>query len=270
MNYIRIDATNLDGFTSVLPASYFDGAGICLGAYEEDGSVCGAISLSYDGTQYDIDWLYVAGEKRLAGVGTGLIREVKHIVAELGVAPIRAQFDIEEDTGLYAFFLSMDDPDFTVDVAYSHNRYFSNTEDFIESFGGGDFLKLPRPRLFWSLKEELKDQALSLAMEHLEITDAERFESSCEKTLCLAVSDGEIVNSFMLVQHTPSGDLSLSYLYAKDQKALVGMLKAAAIEAQENFHDKNIFFDAVTDEAEALANKILPGAIRHAVYEVEL
>ena len=46
------------------------------------------------------------------------------------------QFDIEEDTGLYAFFLSMDDPDFTVDVAYSHNRYFSNTEDCLVTFVG--------------------------------------------------------------------------------------------------------------------------------------
>ena len=229
MNYIRIDATNLDGFTSVLPASYFDGAGICLGAYEEDGSVCGAIALSYDGVQYDIDWLYVVGEKRLAGVGTGLIREVKHIVAELGVAPIRAQFDIEEDTGLYAFFLSMDDPDFTVDVAYSHNRYFSNTEDFIESFGGGDFLKLPRPRLFWSLKEELKDQALSLAMEHLEITDAAKdyiishsydpafgarplkryLQSHVETLIARTILAGELVAGETVVVNVKDGELNV-------------------------------------------------------------
>ena len=134
MNYIRIDATNIDDFTSVLPASYFDGAGICLGAYEEDGSVCGAIALSYDGVQYDIDWLYVVGEKRLAGVGTGLIREVKHIVAELGVAPIRAQFDIEEDTGLYAFFL-------TVCLQIS-------IVDAVLHFGSSGFMRRPEHAVF--------------------------------------------------------------------------------------------------------------------------
>lgn len=270
MNYIRIDATNIDGFTSVLPARYFDGADICLGAYEEDGSVCGAISLSFDGIQYDIDWLYVVPQKRLAGVGTGLLREIRNITAELGNLPFRAQFDTEEDTGLYAFFLSVDDPDFTVDVEYSHDRYFLNTKDFIESFRGGDLLKLPRPRLFWSLNEKLKEQALTKAVEHLEITDIEKFEDSCEKTLCLAVSEGEKIVSFMLVQNTPSGDLSLTYLYAENQKALFGMLKAAAIETQENFKNRTVFFDAVTAEAEALAYKVLPGAMKHAIYEAEI
>ena len=48
------------------------------------------------------------------------------------------------------------------------------------------------------------------------------------------------------------------------------MLKAAAIETQENFKNRTVFFDAVTAEAEALAYKVLPGAMKHAIYEAEI
>ena len=84
MNYIKIDQSNRMDFASVLPEAFSQEPYIALGAYEPDGSVCGAVSLSDDGEQYGIDWLYVTPKKRLMGIGLGLVKEVKHMVSKIG------------------------------------------------------------------------------------------------------------------------------------------------------------------------------------------
>ena len=55
MNYIVADQLNIKSFESVMPEYLVDDLGTSLVAYEDDGSVCGAVSISYDGEGYLID-----------------------------------------------------------------------------------------------------------------------------------------------------------------------------------------------------------------------
>ena len=67
MNYLRVTKENAGDFLSVLPERFCTGRDVSLAAYEDDGAVCGAVSVTYGGDQYDVNWLYVAPEKRHDG-----------------------------------------------------------------------------------------------------------------------------------------------------------------------------------------------------------
>ena len=270
MNYIRVDNGNKGDFASVLPENYVDGIGVDLAAYENDGTFCGAVSLSYGTMQYDLDWLYVVPEKRLSGIGTGLLREVKRMVASIGICPIRALFDASEDNGLYRFFLSASSPDLLIDVDYSHDRYIVTAEDFLSSELMKDKHRMDYvPAYFWELDEGLREKALEPAMDHLTITNLKAFEESCEKNLCYTVEkDGRIL-SLMLLQKDNAENLTLSYLYSVDGKALMSMLMPAAMELKKNHKGKEVRFDVVTEEAARLAGKIFPEAERKHMYEAD-
>ena len=270
MNYIKIDKENKKDFLSVLPDNLADDLGISLGAYTEDGNVCGAISLSFDGTQYDLDWIYVVPEKRNMGLGKSLLKEVKRLVADIGICPIRARFDTSEENGLYLFFNSVSDADLIVDVDFSHYRYATTAKEFMESTKVDKKAK-PHLRLsgFWKLSEEQREDAFREAEEHLIVTDFERFESLCEKPLCIAVSNEEELLAYMLVQNTPAGDLSLSYLSSKNYMAFMLLLMAAASEVKNAYGDRKIFFDVVSEQADSLAQKIFPNAEKIPVYEAD-
>lgn len=271
MNYIKINQSNQMDFASVLPEIFSKEPYISLGAYEPDGSVCGAVALSFDGAQYDIDWLYVAQKKRLMGIGLGLVKEVKHMISEIGLCPIHAQFDTLEESGLYPFFLSISNSEFLVNVDYSHDRYVIASEDFIEAMSiEKEARDCPETCLFWDMEESLREKALSEAARHLVITDEGLFVESCEKPLCIAVNKDEEILAFMLVQNDPSGGLYLSCLYSREAKALMSILNAAADEVKRSYGARTIIFDAVTSRSESVAVKLFPKAIKHPIYEADL
>ena len=270
MNYIRVNNDNKDEFKSVLPEYISDGGEISLAAYEDDGTVCGAVSVSYGGNQYDVDWLYVAPERRLKKIGTGLITEIKRLVSAVGVCPIVARIDTSVDSGLYEFFLSISNPDLLVDINYSHDRYLFKAEDFLDSPAMKEKADMPYvPTYFSDMKPRSQSYMMHEAVEFLTITDPMRFEERLEKKLCFAVEENGVILSFMLVQKDAAGDLELSFLYSDNSKALLSIMKAAHREVRKNYKDKFIYFDAVTEESAALAKRFLPETDVRQIYEAE-
>ena len=271
MNYIRVSGENRSEFASVLPEIFTDENRVSLVAYEDDGTVCGAVSLSYAGYQYNVDWLYVVPERRRSKVGTGLLKEVQYMVASIGICPIIARFDASKDNGLYEFFMDVSNPDMLVDVEYAFDRYNVSAEDFINSEvlkkkGEMDYV----PVYLFDMDEEQREKAFDKAMEHLVLLDTEGFEESCVKELCFAVENNGEISALMIVQKEVEGELHLSYLYSEDGKSLMSMLVPAAREVRKNYKGYSISFDAVTDEAELLAKKFFPKAERGLIYEAEL
>ena len=277
MNYIVADLTNIKAFRSVLPEYLADNIGTSLAAYEDDRSICGAVSFSYDGDGYLIDWIYVVPEKRLQGVGRGLVMEVKKLVSEVGICPVRIRFDASNNSGIYEFLLSLDGDDVYVDMSYSHNRYKVTAGGFTgsDAINGLNVIKDASAKVytitsFWDMDDKEINHALTLAMDHIRIMDFDDFKKTCEKELCISAKKGDRLLAFSLVQRLPSGELNLSYLYSADQKALPLILNELAFYMMEYDKKQVIYFDAITEESELLARKIFPDATVESIYEAEV
>ena len=271
MNYILANKDNIIDFESVLPEIFIEDNSRSIVAYEDDGTVCGAVSVSRADIYYDIDWIYVTPQKRLLGIGRGLIMEVKKMVNAIGLCPIHAIFDTSDDNGLYEFFVSISSPDMVVDVEYSHDRYVVSVGDFVEypALKKEHQVKYT-PKYFFELDETEKNRVLGKAVGNLTITDEKSLPSSCEKKLCIAVFEYKSPVGFMMVQKDMEGDLHLTYLYANDGMALYGMLKYTEIILRKKYMDRKIYFDAVTVQSERLARNVFPNAAVHKMYEAEL
>lgn len=275
MNYIVADQLNIKSFESVMPEYLVDDLGTSLVAYEDDGSVCGAVSISYDGEGYLIDWLYVIPEKRRQGVGRCLVTEVRKLVSTAGICPLRIRFNASGDSGIYEFLLSIDGEDQYVDMSYSHDRYkvcADEVTDSLEKHGLNVIKQADSYEImpFWDMDNKGINQALTLAMEHLCIRDLEDFKKTCDRNLCVSVKKGDQLLGFSLVQKLPSGELNLSYLYSENHKVLPHILKELAFCILEYDMDQVIYFDAVTEASDLLAKKIFPDAGKELIYEAEL
>ena len=104
MNYVSIDQENIADFESVLYPGFAPGdRRITIGAYDEDGTVQGAVSVMLMPDQYTCDWLYVHPACRGEGVGTGLYDQVLEFIYSPGmVYPLSACFEVsDEDRDLY-------------------------------------------------------------------------------------------------------------------------------------------------------------------------
>ena len=271
MNYIRVSGENKSEFASILPEVFSDGKGVSLVAYDDDGTVCGAVSLSYAGYQYNVDWLYVTPERRREKIATGLLKEVRRMVDSVGICPISVRFDATEDNGLYDFFLSVSNPDMPIDVDYAYDRYIVSAEDFI----GAEVMKKNAemdyvPVYLFEMEGEQREKAFDKAMEHLIVSDPEAFEESCVKELCLAVEKDDEILALMIVQKEVEDDLHLSYLYSVDGKTLMSILLPAAKVVKKSYRGYSISFDAVTEAASLLAGKFFPNADKRLIYEAEI
>ncbi len=270
-HYIEINDENKGDFSTVLPELLMDHIGLSVGAVNSKDEVCGAISLSFDGVQYDIDWIYVTPEMRLKGVGRGLISEVKRMVDRIGICPIYARFDPMDNSGLYEFFLSLDSSHMVVDVTYSHDRYEVSAQDFLHS----EHLKMKKDPQFmadrlWELEEDKIEGIMGLVLENYSIRDPEVFMETCEKNLCFAILDDNRILGVMVVQKLPDGDLLLSYIYSREIRATASLLMAAALGLKRNYKNKKIYFDVVSREAEIMAKKFFPEARPIHIYEADL
>ena len=276
MNYTIVDFVNFKKFISVIPDSLAsDDMGISLVAYEDDGSICGGVSLSFDSEEYNIDWLYVIPEKRRQGVGRGLVFEVIKLVRFSGIAPVRIQYDATQKNGIHDFIQALEIDGFPPSVTFSHDRYTVSVGNFLDS----DFIRTLKKRkrpmgydidFLLNMDKNVKKEAYSLAMDHFNILDEKQFENSCEKLLCLAVRGSGKLLSLSLAQRLPSKALKLSYLYADDPKALLCMLLEFASTIVNFDREETIYFDTVTDESSHLAKKLFPDAIPEKIYEAEL
>ncbi len=269
MIFVKIDSENAEAFAPVLPEDY-DAAGpaVTIGAADDTGAVLGAISLIHEIDQAEITWLYVAESARKQGVGRALMRELRNMVTEIGFCPVVAQYDGAEDSGLYEFFLSLDDTEFFAETDYSHDRVEIKAGDFYNDEMIKGEAKLSYAAFnFWDADDDLRKAMLDLSADHLQILDEESFRNSCVQSLCKAVESEGKPLAFMLVEKAPNGDLLLSYLHSKDPVALMTILKAAASGVKKNYKQKTISFDLMTPEAEAIAKKLFPEAERRPIYE---
>ena len=270
ISFLRIDESNVTDFASVLPSKLNLSGKAVIGAYDEKDQVLGAVAVSTDREQYDIDWLYVDPEVRLQGIGKALVKEVKRMIESIGYRPITASFDGNEENGLYAFFVSVSSVDLMIDVSYTYDRMELTTEDFYKSEamtqrGRIDYV----PEYFWDMDEAKRNEMLDLTTGILTITDIDEFEGNCEKRLCLGVYTENGPQAFMLVQKDDDDRFELSYLYSVNSKCLMAILGAAAAEIRRNYKGKQIYFDIVSPEARALADAIFPDAVRIPVYTAE-
>ncbi len=271
MNYIKIDENNKEDFFEVLPENLIDGIGVSLGATDTEGNICGAISLSFDGSQYNIDWLYVLPNERRKNIATGLINEMLKFVGSIGIAPISALVDADEKNGLYEFFISIDDDRCSVDMDYSHNRYIAETDDFLNSkIINKTFKSNYMADWIFEMDEDAINKIFDLTMDHFTVIDKESFIDNCEKKLCYCVENKGRVLAFILVERLVNDDLKIAYLYSEDAKALMTIFKTIYPIVKRDYKGKKVYFDAINPMAESIGNKIFSRAKCDHIYEVEI
>ena len=270
MNYTLADENNIRSFMSVLPEILIEDNSRSIIAYEDDGTVCGAVSVSRGDIYYDIDWIYVTPHKRLSGVGRGLITEVKKMVDAVGLFPVHALFDTSTGNGLYEFFLSISQEEMIVDVEYSHDRYMVSVSDFVEypAFKK-DYPVKYTPKYFFKLDEKERNLVMEKTVGNLTITSEQDFPVSCEKALCIAVFEYKTPVGFTMVQKDSETNLHLTYLYADNKMALYSLFKYAVAILKKKYMDRKIYFDPLTAESERLAENLFPNADVHKIYEAE-
>ncbi len=270
MNYVWIDDNNRSSFRSVLPKAYTEGKDhICIGAYDDDGFVCGALCYRYASYQYDVLWLYVAEEKRKQGVGTGLLDLLFRIVGKSGeIYPINALFEPYEEEGLYAFFLGYA----RMETAYSHDRFYVQPREVrgIKIPGTGTKDPLPQEQFF-----DLPEAAQRKILEQLErecgyvVPDYETWKKTAVPELSRVILHNGSLMCLLLVQKLPDGNLELSYLYSKYPKGLVELLTGAAWDTESYYPKAKLVFDAVNQDSVSMAEKLFPNAQRVPIYEAE-
>ena len=269
MNYVSIGKENMADFESVLYPGYVPGTGrITIGAYGDDGTVQGAVSVIFMTDQYTCDWLYVHPECRGRGVGNGLYDQVLEFISATGlVYPLSASFEVEdEDRELYGFFLSRDD----VLVDYSHRRFYIQPEEITAS----DMLKKEvhtkyRMRLYAELEAESRLAVLKEVQDQhcLVIGDAARWNADSVPELDLVLFDGDTVVSFLFFRKREDRCLELSYLYSSSPMGVLQIIVEAAKLVAEKYPGYGIVYDTVSDEAEAVSRKVFPGNDGICIYE---
>ena len=274
MVFVNIDEENIDEFASVLPRTMMDGLGVSLGAVIDD-EVCGAISLSFDGEEYTIDWFYVTPSRRLRGVGRGLIQEVRNMVGEVGIAPIRMNVDASDESGLYQFFLSIEDEDTPIDMVYSHDRYVVSSKEFLNSSAMEKLQSNIRDQkfsaeLFWDQDKEDIEGLLSDISKNFSVFDEESFAESCEKDLCVVEKRKGTIEAFVLVQRVDDDSLTLTYIYSINPKALMCAFCDLTVMLEEYGTPQRISFETINKNSMLLAQKLFPNGHMECIYEVEI
>ena len=275
MNYVEINETNAEDFSSVLPKEWLNGWGVSVGAVEE-GDVCGAVCLSYNGEEYLIDWLYVVPPKRRLGVARGMIAEARDLVFRVGIAPIRMMVNASDENGMYAFVTSLEGGDLPAVTSYSHDRYVISTKDFRRSpavkevLKKGNLISSYQTMFFWNMEEAERANTFLLISDSFYVCDEKKFMDGCEKPLCMAVKSKEGTEAVLLVEREDEQTLLLSYLYARQAKALAYVFQELYALLSEYETPQTIYFEPVTKESRRLAEHLFPDAEKEPVYEVEL
>ena len=269
MNYILVGKENAGDFENVLfPGFDAEKKRVTIGAYEDDGTVCGAVSVILSDYQYDCDWLYVHPERRRQGIGKGLFEQVMKFISGTGmIFPVSASFEVTpEDDSLYSFFLSMDD----VDVEFSHGRYYASHERIAEA---PELHKKMNVRLtekeFGELSDHEKNQVIELITnEHIcAIPDLKSFLGNMAPDVSIVVfNEGAIVGGIFF-QLRGDQNLELQYLFADSSVATVQLTVSAAARVKDKYPGYGIVFDAVNDKSARLAKKVFKGTEPVNIYE---
>ena len=269
MNFVVLDHNNYEDFSSVIKESFLSNKDrIALGAYEDDGTVLGAVSYVLAGYEYVLDWLFVDPDCRREKVATEILDKIfESMEMTLEIYPLSARFDkSEENTGLYEFFKSY--PGF--DIEYSHSKYFIKAEDIMDAaplynnasgkVKAVNFFDEPVSRQKY-IMETVENSGL------YQIEDFEAWSNTCEKNLCRVTIDGNNILDFIIIQKKTDGNLRLAYLFSKYPEGLADLLAEVAKDIVVDYPDTELEFEAVSEKSVLLAKKLFPEATEISVYE---
>ncbi len=269
MNYIFVGKENTQDFENVLYPGFDAGKErVTIGAYEDDGTICGAISIILSDCQYDCDWLYVHPQRRRQGVGKGLFEETLKFISGTGmIFPLFASFEVtEEDDSLYGFFLSRSD----VDVEFSHDRYYVSHESILKS---SELNKKMNVRLTEKVFDELsnyeKNQVIErITDEHIcAIPDMKSFLQNMAPGVCSIVINDEAIVGGIFFQLRGDKNLELQYFFSDNTIGTVQLTVGAAARIKDKYPGYGIVFDAVNEKSGSMAKKIFKDAEPVNIYE---
>lgn len=272
MRVIVIDDDKREDFSGVLPAdAVFGRQCILLGAVDNNGRAQGALAVSEDPEQYTIEWLFVDPKARRQKAGTTLIEGLDRMADTVGIKPVRAVFEPDDEGTLFAFFDSFDRPGLSFDTSFSHNRYRILAKDFFDTPRlKKNYQSKVKPKEFFSLSEAQQRSMLGEVSDQYAVSDRKEWERTCEKQLCLAVLSGDDPQAFLIAQRQGGNVIELSFLYSNNPKALYVLLQETAILLKENYNKSTIVFDAVFPKSEVMARQFFENAAVSDIYEAEL
>ncbi len=271
MDHILITKQNIHEFGKYLPLNMAPGEDrIIIGAYDDDGVICGVISYAVMAYEYEVDWLYVTPNMRRRGVARGLMDELFRFIKSTGeVLPINIEFEVsEKDMDLFYFFMSIDE----MNVSYSHERFYVSSRNISDSqilskevmleFETTPFCSLPRSEQEELLKET--DRVHPFVIE-----DYDMWINNCIRELCnVYYSNGKAVG-FILFQNRTDVNIECSYIFSKTPMLTKKMIVDSASVVKKSYQKSGVVFDTVDDVMEHMCRRIFPEAkIKH-IYAAE-
>ncbi len=271
MNHILITKENYNDFKDLLPSNLSGGDRITIGAYDDEGFVCGTVSVVRVDDAYELDWIYVAEARRRQGVGNGLISELVKMTNSIDGLPLRANFEAGDDDGLYMFFRAFDRDGLEFDMSYLYDRYYIKPEEMDEviktQFSKGE----PEGAEEFFRRPDHDQRALLEQFEELfSVDNLEIWRSTCVPELCRVAFMDEKLAALILVSKRTDGNLELSFLYGANHQMLFMLLKYCITEARKLSPDAGLVFDTVSEESEKMAKKLFPKAEPIQIFEAEM
>ena len=271
MNHILVTRENYGDFKELLPEVLPDVRRTTIGAYDDEGHVCGTVSMQLFEDGYDLDWLYVTPSRRRQGIGRGLLQEASELISHTDAMPVRAVFEASEGAPVYELFRTFETSGMGFDLSYLYDRYYIRPEmianlsnrvlDKAKPDAGMGFFEFPS----YKQRSFLLDYAKILSVSSYDV-----WKAACVPELCRVIAAGERVGALILVAKRTDGNLELSYLYGSNTKKLISLLKYAATEAGRLFPEAELVFDAATKSSSKLAKRLFPEAVPVPLYEAEL
>ena len=268
---VLIEENMRDDFESVFPSELnLSDTRVAVAAVDDEDFILGAISYEVVNYEYHIDWLFVEPSYRRMGIGTFLIDQVLRAVMQTGERlPVTARFELEEDNEeLYFFFLS--NPNMT--LSYSHERYYVNNESIRSSSILHRAINTTVKRVPF-FKKTINEQKSILHMlsqkETYTVTDYDRWKEGCVHELCQCVYVNNNLVDLIFMKKLPGGNLELSYLYGKYPRGLMELLSDIVSKIETLYPQASLTFEAISEEAQNLADNLFPKAKAVHVYEAE-
>ena len=270
-NYLLIDSHHQEEFANVLPACLAEGGNTCaIGVYDDEGHVLGAIAYRCEGFPYYIEWIFVDPAVRRKGIGTTLIRKVFSIIGGTGERyPVICQVPFtEQEPDLYYFLLTQQ----CADLFFSHDRYCLKPEEIreVEDLHRKGNLTLEQKSFFDLSDMEQKKILQQMDQEQIfSVAYMERWNEGYIPSLCRVIYVNNTLMNLIFVKTLPDGNLKLELLYSKYLRGLEELLLSAVKEMESTYPDKELVFDAVSEESRRLARRLFPHARVTHIYEGE-
>lgn len=272
MNQVVITEENREAFSDVLPGGLTEKNRVSIGAYDDEGVICGALSATQSQDRYVIDWIYVAESRRREGIGTALTETLVGLARHTGGCSVVAEFEEdrdEDDGGIYDFFVQIECDGMPFDLSYLYNRYYITPEE-LERMSSEKKYKAKGVYGFFDLPVYEQKNILARVSSRYEVRDYEKWAESCEKKFCRVAATRGKISALIIITKRSDNNIELSYLQGSNPKLLILLVFDTAGQVAQEFPNAKLIFDTVTPEAEAIAQKLFSGANTVPVYEAEL